>query len=284
MDCVKQLYGLLLCGGKSRRMGRDKAALSYHDDAIPHAKYSYDLLSEIVDECFLSIAKPGLVTGFLPSFTNYIVDIRNDVGIVGSILTAFEFSAEVAWLVVACDLPGLNIKMLQDLRDEWQQSEQSIIAYRDASSGLPEPLCAIYQPSANQLLKASVSEGKCSPREIIRDAKFALLPLADNNELGNANTPDEYQRARNSTAMVDARLQINVLYFSVLRVQTKLAEERVETHASSVDELYLELCERHAIDYPKDQLRVAINEEFGSFDAPLAEGDVIAFMPPMSGG
>ena len=52
------LYGLVLAGGRSRRMGRDKSALAYRTDArgegVPHARYTGELLARVCDRVFYS--------------------------------------------------------------------------------------------------------------------------------------------------------------------------------------------------------------------------------------
>jgi molybdopterin converting factor small subunit len=48
--------------------------------------------------------------------------------------------------------------------------------------------------------------------------------------------------------------------------------------------LYEELRVRHGLKLAPEQLRVAINEEFGEWSQPLASGDTIVFLPPVAGG
>ena len=77
---------------------------------------------------------------------------------------------------------------------------------------------------------------------------------------------------------------VTVQYFAVLREQAGRSEERVATTAASPAALYAELQARHGLSAPRTQLRVAIDGEFADWDAPLAEGARVVFIPPVAGG
>lgn len=75
-----------------------------------------------------------------------------------------------------------------------------------------------------------------------------------------------------------------VRYFSVLREQRGLADERVTTSTSTASELYEELRGRHGFTLPADRMRVAINDEFESWESEIRDGDALVFIPPVAGG
>ena len=77
---------------------------------------------------------------------------------------------------------------------------------------------------------------------------------------------------------------VHVQYFAVLREQASRGEETLATDAHSAADLYEALRGRHALTLPRSVLRVAVNEEFCSWDRPLHEGDRIVFIPPVAGG
>ena len=81
---------------------------------------------------------------------------------------------------------------------------------------------------------------------------------------------------------------IEVLYFAWVRERIGLPRERLETSATTVAELVEELRareERYAMAFADlSSLRVALDQELSSFDAPLAGVREIAFFPPMTGG
>ncbi len=81
---------------------------------------------------------------------------------------------------------------------------------------------------------------------------------------------------------------IEVLYFAWVRERIGLPKERVETAAVTVADLVEELKAREpryaAAFADTAALRVALDQELGSFDAPLAGVREVAFFPPMTGG
>ena len=77
---------------------------------------------------------------------------------------------------------------------------------------------------------------------------------------------------------------VQVQYYAILREQAGHSEERVETTAATPAALYEELRARHGFGLERSQLRVAIDGEFAEWNAPLAAGARIVFIPPVAGG
>lgn len=81
---------------------------------------------------------------------------------------------------------------------------------------------------------------------------------------------------------------VNILYFAWVRERIGIPKESVETNATTVRELVLELRqreERYDIAFSDlDSLRVALDQDLVDFDAPLAGAKEVAFFPPMTGG
>lgn len=76
---------------------------------------------------------------------------------------------------------------------------------------------------------------------------------------------------------------IQVQYFAVLREHVGADTEEVTTGAGSVAELFAELDARHG--FPEvGRLKVAVNDEFATWEAALADGDSVVFIPPVAGG
>ena len=81
---------------------------------------------------------------------------------------------------------------------------------------------------------------------------------------------------------------IDVLYFAWVRERIGVPREQVETRAATVGDLVAELIlreDRYALAFSDlGSLRVAVDQELSSFDAPLAGVRELAFFPPMTGG
>jgi molybdopterin converting factor subunit 1 len=77
--------------------------------------------------------------------------------------------------------------------------------------------------------------------------------------------------------------RVRIEYFAILREHVGKSAEEVQTEAGTAGELFDELAARYA--FPEmNQMKVAINDEFGEWDSILTEGDAIVFIPPVAGG
>lgn len=85
---------------------------------------------------------------------------------------------------------------------------------------------------------------------------------------------------RNNTMTLPVRLE----YFALLREQRGLSAELVQTGAATARDLYRELASTHGFTLGVERVRVAINNEFASWDRPLAANDTVVFIPPVAGG
>lgn len=81
------------------------------------------------------------------------------------------------------------------------------------------------------------------------------------------------------------QLNINVRYFALFRELTGRNEEAVLVEGgATAGRVYRKLAETYAFPLGLEDVRVAVNDEFASFEQPLAEGDRVVFIPPVSGG
>jgi molybdopterin-guanine dinucleotide biosynthesis protein A len=124
-----------------------------------------------------------------------IVDSALGHGPIVGIRSALAAYPEAAWLVLACDLPFLSDAVLERLLAERDPSALAT-AYRSASDGLPEPLCALWEPAAAAALDAYLSGGGRCPRKFLIGHGARLLDPIDEHALDNVNTPEEYAQAR----------------------------------------------------------------------------------------
>ena len=181
------LNGLVLAGGRSRRMGQDKALLLR--DGQSQLSYVADLLGEVTDQVYVS-ARPDQQDD--PERARYatIVDRYDDIGPVAGILSAMDTQPETDWLVVACDLPNIDRHTLQFLISH-RSVRQPFTAYRSSHDGLPEPLCAIYRAGSSDIIRKFVDDGVVCPRKILINSDTCLLDQPNPSALDNVNTPDD---------------------------------------------------------------------------------------------
>ena len=116
-----------------------------------------------------------------------IVDRQPGIGPIAGISAALLEHPKAAWLVLACDLPFLTERTLQHLIAH-RDPHKIATAYRSAHDGLPEPLCAIWEPAAREPVLAYIATGKQCPRKFLINSDTALLDLPEQQALDNVNT------------------------------------------------------------------------------------------------
>lgn len=79
-------------------------------------------------------------------------------------------------------------------------------------------------------------------------------------------------------------MKLNISYFAWLRERAGVETEQFETSATTPAQLWTELDARYDFNTERRHLKVAVNDAFSTWDADLAEGDRIVFIPPVSGG
>ena len=184
-----KLYGLVLSGGKSTRMGKDKGVIQYHN--LPQREHIYNLLSQLCDKTFLSRRKEQ--TSEISKDIASIVDKDEFKGPFNGLISAHKAYPKVAWLVLACDLPLIDLNAINQLiaaRDK----EKNATAFTTRKSGLPEPLAAIWEPrglinSVDYLQQATSS----CPRKFLINSAVKLVFPEDDTVLMNANSEEDYR-------------------------------------------------------------------------------------------
>ena len=79
-------------------------------------------------------------------------------------------------------------------------------------------------------------------------------------------------------------MKYTLLYFASLRDAAGCAKESVASDARDPRVLYADAAARHGFGMPLERVRVAVNGIFARWDHAVADGDEIAFLPPVSGG
>jgi molybdopterin-guanine dinucleotide biosynthesis protein A len=193
---IKNLYGLVLSGGKSTRMGMDKGSIAYH--SRPQREYLYEMLEAFCEKVFMSIRADQQQE--IGGRWEVITDNNEFRGPFNGILSAHKCFPAAAWLILACDLPLINSGTMAQLI-EARDPGKDATAYATRESGLPEPLAAIWEPGG--LEKARVylrdSESSC-PRKFLLKSDVTLLYPENDQLLCNANSPVEYREIRQKLA------------------------------------------------------------------------------------
>jgi molybdopterin-guanine dinucleotide biosynthesis protein A len=186
------INGLVLAGGKSTRMGRDKGSIEWHGKEQQY--YIADLLMTLCNEVFISkrIAEEQTNNNY-----EILTDTYTGIGPYGAILSAFKFNPTIAWLVVACDLPLLDKKTLEYLIKN-RNLNSIATTFHSPHDNLPEPLITIWEPKSFSVLLSYLDNGFTCPRKVlIKNDNVHIIQPQNADALMNVNTPEDFTQAEN---------------------------------------------------------------------------------------
>lgn len=181
--------GLVLAGGRSTRMGKNKALIEYH--GRPQYAHALALLESCTEEAHLSVAQPSDYDGV----ERRIVDRFTNMGPFGAILSAFMHDPDAAWLVLASDLPLVDVDLLSEIIER-RNRQKLATAFLNPATGFPDPLCTLWEPRAYRRMLTFMSVGYSCPRKVLINSEIELLEPKHPDKLSNINTPEDLQQFR----------------------------------------------------------------------------------------
>ncbi len=190
MTTSEQIYGLVLAGGQSRRMGHDKALIRV--DGETQLGRAVHLLDSIVDRVFVSTRADQQDETERKKY-QLIVDCAENLGPIAGIFSALQELGDVGWLVLACDLPNIDETTVRYLLEN-RSEDKPFSAFRSSSDGLQEPLCAYYAAGTASIIKGFIDDGINCPRKVLIRSDTHLLDQPNPAALDNINTPEDLAR------------------------------------------------------------------------------------------
>ena len=174
---MTSVFGAVLCGGASSRMGIDKATIPVGGVAM--ARRVADAL--VAAGCSPVSAIGGDAAELVRLGLDCVVDQHPGDGPLGGIITALALHAPAA--VMACDMPGLSAATVKSLLDAIRDHDAAI-----AFSDRAEPLCAVWSDRAVPVLRARFQAGERAMHRAIDGLDVAWVTVAP-TDLHNINTP-----------------------------------------------------------------------------------------------
>lgn len=186
------INGLVLAGGKSSRMGRDKSLLKIH--AQPQRQHLFNLLSGFCVEVYLSCKDATDI----PAELHPIADQFQIDSPLNGILSAFTRHPDAAWLAVAVDMPLVDAAAI-DFLIKNRRHDKAATCFLDSDDRKPEPLLTLWEPRAFPLLMTFYKQGNISPRQFLMENNINLLTASDKKVLSNVNSEEELRKLHTST-------------------------------------------------------------------------------------
>ena len=176
--------GFVLAGGRSSRMGRDKALLRHL--GIPLVVRAAAAVRSAAGSVTI-LGDPAFYGRFgwpvLP-------DEQPDLGPIGGLSTALEHTKAEWNLLVACDMPELSAELLRELIRRTHRCRRLCVAPL-TQTGF-EPLCAVYRRTALPVVRKAIADGRLKMRDLLPLLDTAPVAGLDPAWFRNVNTPAEW--------------------------------------------------------------------------------------------
>jgi len=180
-------YAVIFAGGKSRRMGRDKALLPFAGYSSL-SEYQYQKLQKRFEHVALS-AK----TDKFDFACQVITDNYEDSSPLVGILSIFETLQDLqSVFVLSVDAPFVDEAVIGHIMEKESSDVDVIVA--ESPSGI-QPLCGLYKRSILPLAQAQYKEGNHKLQDLLTKAKVEIVLFSDNTPFTNLNQPQEYEKA-----------------------------------------------------------------------------------------
>lgn len=183
---LSDVSGLVLCGGQSVRMGRDKAFIQYHTkEQYAHVA---DMMKVFCKDVFVSCnnQQQSKITQQYQSISDNAT--FDNGGPMMGILSAFNQLHNTSLLVMGCDYPHFteaDMKALIDAREEGIDA----VCYHNTESGFDEPLLAIYEKQCAPLLLDFYQKGNTSLQKFLKTVKAKRIVPKILNAISSVDVP-----------------------------------------------------------------------------------------------
>lgn len=197
----KDVAGVLLAGGRSRRMGQDKRFLSLDGRSLLERTLS--VLEQACEEILIVVARPAPELGWLRH--RVVTDAVPNSGSLGGLYTGLLEAAAPRIFAVACDMPFLSTKAISYLADRDSAAD---IVMPQLETGL-QPLHAIYHKRCLPAIEGMLSRRSLTIHDLVKapDLRVRLVAEAELKAIDpllqsfmNINTPEDLERARMLTS------------------------------------------------------------------------------------
>ena len=182
------MTGIILCGGKSSRMGRPKAFLPYGGASF--VEHRYKTMKELFSEVFLVANEPDV-------YSHLSVDVVKDIipnrGPLVGILSGLLVSSYDHTFVIACDMPLVDNKLIRQMCTQRHGNDVLVLEHDE---GL-EPLLGIYSKRCIPCLEESIFAGTLKVVDFLTGVQASTYrsPKYAHGQLPayfNVNTPQDY--------------------------------------------------------------------------------------------
>jgi len=179
---------VVFAGGKSSRMGRDKALLPF-DGCSTMAEYQYTKLQTIFDEVYISTKDNKFDFD-----ARLILDRYDDSSPMVALASIGEILKNEALFILSVDTPFVNQSTILSMLCRYEESPSDILIAKSPNGN--EPLCAIYSPKALQMAKYMLEQNIHRLHSLMQSVDSKSCHFDDSDVFRNLNTMAEYNQVK----------------------------------------------------------------------------------------
>ncbi len=201
MNKSVSLSAIVLAGGQSSRMGRDKALITLQ--GVPLLRQVCEVALNCASPVYVVTSWPERYQDILPDACRVIqeVPLPGETEPQGPLVAFAQGLAHVEtdWvLLLACDLPQLQVKVLQGWARGLEKTVEEAIALLPRQAKGWEPLCGFYRRQCLPMLTKYINEGGRSFQGWLAQHPVQELPVSNTQVLFNCNTPADLELVKDS--------------------------------------------------------------------------------------
>ncbi len=196
MDKTVSLSAIVLAGGQSSRMGRDKALITLQ--GVPLLRQVCEVALNCASPVYVVTSWPERYQDILPDACHVIqeVPLPGETEPQGPLVAFAQGLApvETDWvLLLACDLSQLEVQVLQGWARGLEKTVEEAIALLPRQAKGWEPLCGFYRRQCLPMLTKYINEGGRSFQGWLAQHPVQELPVSNTQVLFNCNTPADLE-------------------------------------------------------------------------------------------
>ncbi len=263
------ITGLILAGGKSRRMGSDKAFIQWNNKYL--IQYVFEALEPICHEILVS--SNSLSERYDPY--SLIQDRFADIGPIAGLESGLYHANHPHIVVASCDTPFVTTDLFRHLLLVHGDHEITVASHE----GIDQPLIGIYQKAIHHKIYQAILADNNTPHAVIKSLHWQEVPISQHMNFYsrdlflNLNQPEDFN------LIMEA---IHLKYFGVIGEITGTSQESLPP-CNSLDELKEILLKKYP-ELSQRRFQYSVNQEICKHNAALSAGDEVALLPPFTGG
>ncbi|MGI0483422.1 molybdenum cofactor guanylyltransferase [Geminocystis sp. CENA526] len=190
-----EIATIILAGGKSSRMGKDKALLDIN--GIPLLRKTFDIAQQCTDRVYIVTPWGEKYRSILPQECNFIQELSSFQGGLIAFSHALNEVKSDWILLLACDLPFLTVNEIQTWIKYLPSIKESSMAFLPKDEKGWQCLCGFYRSNCRQSLEDYLNTGNRSFQKWLNTEKVEELKVKNKQIFFNCNTPQDYKKYSN---------------------------------------------------------------------------------------